>query len=74
MANDKPISFNPEYRIGDLVSPVVDPGITMMVIGYEIAEVDEDGYVAFFSYITRGMAGYLNFEPREIKESIGNHK
>ena len=46
----------------------------MMVIGYEIAEVDEDGYVAFFSYITRGMAGYLNFEPREIKESIGNHK
>lgn len=69
---NKPISFNPEFAIGDLVSPVTEPEMVIMVMGYNIFEVDEDGYVASYAYNTHGTAGWIDFKPREIQEALIN--
>ena len=62
------ISFNPKYRLGDIVYPKIDDENTMVVISYCIMAIDETGYVNHYNIGCSDHKGDVNyFRPYELE-------
>lgn len=62
------ISFSPKFNIGDIVYPKVNNEYNLMVMGYDILRVDENGTIVIYNINCSDDMGLLRtYRPYELE-------